>query len=196
MRIGQWISGRRLRRRAIAGTLAVLAGTAIAATAIAAEDKKPEPSESRDDASPSLMKLSAGMIGDIVADRESAGLFGFEYRAGPGLELLWIRPSLGVLVTMDGAGYGWLGFNIDLPLGPVVLTASTSTGIYGEGKGQDLGSLFVARNGVEVAWRFENRSRLGAGFHHYTNYGTGDENPGMAAVTLVYSHPLKALKRR
>lgn len=196
MQLGQWISGRRLRRWAIAGTLAVLAGTAIAATAIAAEDKKPEPSESRDDASPSLMKLSTGLFGDIVADRESAGLFGFEYRAGPGLELLWIRPSLGVLVTMDGAGYGWLGFNVDLPLGPVVLTASTSTGIYGEGEGQDLGSLFVARNGVEIAWQFDDRSRLGAGFHHYTNYGTGDENPGMAAVTLVYSHPLKALKRR
>ena len=190
MRMRRWIVGRRFRRWAIAGFLSLLAGAAIAA-----EHKKPEIRNNQDDANPSLMKLSAGLFGDIVANRESAGLFGFEYRAGPELELLWIRPSLGVLGTMDGAGYGWLGLNIDLPLGPLVLTASTSAGVYGEGDGQDLGSLFVARNGAEIAWRFDNRTRLGVGFHFYSNYGSGHEDPGVAAVTLVYSHPLRALIR-
>lgn len=181
-----------LRRLAVAGILSLLAGAAVAA-----DEKAPERGKNAasDAAAPSLMKLSGGLFGDIVADRDSAGLFAFEYRAGPELELLWIRPSVGVLVTMDGAGYGWLGLNADLPLGPLVLTASTAAGIYGADAGQDLGNAFVARNGGEIAWRFENEVRFGVAFHYYSNYGTGDTDPGVAAVTLVYSHPLRALTR-
>lgn len=190
MRIVGWITGRWFRPWALAGFLSLLAGAALAA-----ESATPAKDKPADGAFPSLMKLSGGLIGDIVADRDSTGLFGFEYRAGPELELLWIRPSVGLLAAMDGAGYGWLGFNVDLPMGPLVLTAATSVGIYGEGDGQDMGSLFVARNGAEIAWEFENRIRLGVGFHYYSNYGTGRKDPGIAALTLVYSHPLRALTR-
>jgi hypothetical protein len=194
VRTGRRNSGHWVRRLALAALLSLLAAAASAA-ASAAEDKSPAKPQDRGNPGPALMKLSAGLFGDIVADRQSAGLFSFEYRAGPGLEVLWVRPSLGTLVTMDGAGYGWLGLNVDLPLGPLVLTASTTFGIYGEGDGQDLGSLFVARNGAEIAWQFANRSRLGVAFHYYSNYETGNENPGAGAVTLVYSHPLRAVIR-
>jgi hypothetical protein len=183
-----------MRRWLLAGLLALLAGSA------AAGEAKPGVRDANqggaaNDAFPSLMKLSGGLIGDIVADRESTALFGFEYRAGPELELLRIRPSLGILVTMDAAAYGWLGLNTDLPMGPLVLTLTTAVGLYGEGDGQDLGSLFVARNGAELAWRFESHARLGIGFHYYSNYGTGDSDPGISAITLVYAHPLRAVAR-
>jgi lipid A 3-O-deacylase len=166
-----------------------------AGAVLAGDEKAPDSVEGETGALPSLMKLSAGLIGDIVADRDGAGLFGFEYRAGPELEVLRIRPSLGVMATTDAAVYGWLGFNFDLPVGPLVFTASTTAGFYDEGDGQDLGSFFVARNGGEVAWRFDNEVRLGVGFHYYSNYGTGSEDPGVAAATLIYSHPLRMLAR-
>jgi len=179
---------RRKRARNSVGLLPLLLSLyVLAGTALAAADETSKGGKAEAEGSP--------VFGDIVADRNGAGLFGFEYRAGPELELLWVRPSIGVMATMDRSTYGWLGLNVDLPLGPLVLTASTSAGIYGEGDGQDLGSLFVARNGAEIAWRFANEVRLGVGFHYYSNYGTGNEDPGVAAATLVYSHPLRVVTR-
>lgn len=188
--MGRWAAGRHLRRWVIAGLLWLGAGTAIAA-----EDQTSKSQPDRDRPALSLMKLSGGLFGDIVADRESAGLFGFEYRAGPELELVRIRPSIGGMVTMDASRYAWLGLNYDLRLGPLVLTLSTTAGIYGSGDGQDLGSPFVARNGGEIAWRFDNQIRLGVAMHYYSNYGAGSEDPGIASVGLVYSHPLRTLAR-
>jgi len=188
------ISGKGLRRWLLACVLVLLAGAANAADTRPDGGMPAKPDENAD-ARPSLMKLSSGLTGDIVHDRESTALFGFEYRAGPELERLWIRPSLGILATMDAAVYGWLGLNVDLPMGPVVLTLSTSAGVYGEGDGQDLGSLFVARNGAEIAWEFESRARLGVGFHYYSNYGTGSSDPGISALTLVYALPLRPVSR-
>ena len=194
MRTGEWMRRRlarlRFRKSVIAAVLWAAAGTASAA-----EDQSGNSQPERDRPFPSLMKLSGGLFGDIVADRESAGLFGFEYRAGPELELLRIRPSIGGMVTMDASRYGWLGLNYDLALGPLVLTLSTTAGIYGSGDGQDLGSPFVARNGGEIAWRFDNEIRLGVAMHYYSNYGAGSTDPGIASLTLVYSHPLRTLAR-
>lgn len=190
-----WIPGKGLRRWLLAGLLALFASTGAAAADASPGGEKSRAGDASADARPSLMKLSGGLIGDIVHDRDSTALFGFEYRAGPELELLRIRPSLGILATMNTALYGWLGLNVDLPMGPVVLTLSTAAGVYGEGDGQDLGSLFVARNGAELAWEFESRARLGVGFHYYSNYGTGGSDPGISAITLLYAHPLRPVSR-
>ena len=81
------------------------------------------PARANDD--PAFMKLSAGYIGDIVADREAGGYFSFEYRAGPELELFHIRPSLGVAAVTNASVYGWLGANVDIFFGkPLRITFS------------------------------------------------------------------------
>ena len=66
---------------------------------------------------PAFIKLGAGDIGSCCADRDQAGAFSIEYRAGPDLELLHIRPSLGVLGTTDASIYGWFGLSGDIFLG-------------------------------------------------------------------------------
>jgi len=143
---------------------------------------------------PAYLKLSAGYKGDIFADRKSGGFFAFEYRPGPSMELWHIRPSFGVGATTDTSVYGWTALNLDIYFGPrLVLTPSTGIGLYSKGKGQNLGSVLEFRNGAELAWRFDDMSRLGIGLHYLSNYGIGDTDPGLGIVTLFYAHPLTSL---
>jgi hypothetical protein len=143
---------------------------------------------------PAYLKIAAGYKGDIFADRKSGGLFAFEFRGGPSLELWHIRPSFGIAGTTDASIYAWTGLNLDIFLGPrIVVTPTTGAGLYKTGSGQDLGGILEFRNGAEVAWRFDDRSRLGIGLHYLSNYGIGDSDPGIGVATLFYTHPLGSI---
>ena len=41
----------------------------------------------------------------------------------------------------------------------------------------------------EIAYRFDDRSRLGVAISHYSNAGLGDTNPGTATLSLYFSIP-------
>ncbi|HAA92550.1 MAG: deacylase [Rhodospirillaceae bacterium] len=143
---------------------------------------------------PAFIKLGGGDIGSCCADRDQAGVFSIEYRAGPDLELLHIRPSLGVFGTTDASIYGWFGLSGDIFFGRrIVLTLGSAVGFYLDGEGQDLGHVLEFRSGAEIAWRFDNRARLGIGVTHLSNANIADKNPGTETVMLIYSHPLKSL---
>ena len=53
----------------------------------------------------------------------------------------------------------------------------------------DLGSALEFRSRLEVAYRFENKFRLGVSITHTSNASTGDTNPGTEAVMLNVSVP-------
>jgi lipid A 3-O-deacylase len=143
---------------------------------------------------PAFIKISAGDVGSVFADRDSAGIFSLEYRAGPELELLHVRPSLGIFGTTDASVYGWFGLSGDIFFGRrVVLTLGSAVGFYLDGEGQDLGHVVEFRSGAEMAYRFDNRSRLGVGVTHLSSANIGEKNPGTETVMLVFSHPLKSL---
>jgi lipid A 3-O-deacylase len=160
---------------------------AVAATAHAEEGKN-GPNSGKE---PAHIKLSGGFKGDIFADRKSGGIFAFEYRAGPDWDLWHIRPSAGFAATTDSSVYGWIGLSMDIFFGRrLVLTPTTGVGAYGSGSGEDLGSVLEFRNGAELAWRFDDRSRVGVGLHYLSNYGIGEIDPGIGVVTVFYAHPL------
>ena len=71
-----------------------------------------------------------------------------------------------------------------------MLTPTTGIGAYYDGDGQDLGGVLEFRNGIDLAWRFDSRARLGIGFHYLSNYGIFDDNPGIGSVTAFYALPL------
>jgi lipid A 3-O-deacylase len=145
----------------------------------------------RADEDPAFVKLSAGAIGLLPSDRNKAGYFGLEFIGGPSLDLWHIRPSIGVGLSMDATAYGYTALNLDIYFGPrLVLTPSVGIGLYHTGSGQDLGSVLEFRNGAELAWRFDDRSRLGLGFHYLSNFGIGDSDPGTSTLTVFYAHPL------
>ncbi len=140
---------------------------------------------------PSFLAVGLGYY-DVNKQDDSAADFRLEYRHG---EKLWIfKPWIGVEVTSDGAVYGAAGILIDVFFGTrVVLTPSFGAGLYANGGGKDLGHAIEFRSQIEIAYRFDDRSRLGVAFSHISNASIVDENPGVEILNIYYSLPLDGL---
>ena len=136
---------------------------------------------------PSFITIGGGVY-DVTQNDDVAADFRVEYRHG---EKLWLfKPWVGAEVTTDGAVYGALGILMDIFFGRrVVLTPSFGAGLYSDGGGKDLGSVIEFRSQVEIAYRFNDRSRLGLAISHISNASIGDDNPGTEILTLYYSIP-------
>ncbi|HLN22349.1 MAG TPA: acyloxyacyl hydrolase [Patescibacteria group bacterium] len=108
---------------------------------------------------------------------------------------LWVfKPIVGALVATDGDFYGYGGLRLDAYFGPhVVSTVSAAAGLSG-GHGFDMGSAVEFREGLDLAWRFNDASRLGVGFYHESNAGlSSHRNPGSESALLMYSLPITKL---
>ncbi len=115
-----------------------------------------------------------------------------EYRHGRGL---WIfRPWAGIEVTGNGGVYGVGGILADLFIGPrLVVTPSLGVGLFADGSGHDMGHIIEFRSQIEVAYRFDDRSRLGLSIGHISNAELTERNPGSEIVSLYYNIPLDRL---
>jgi lipid A 3-O-deacylase len=141
---------------------------------------------------PGLLALGIGGF-DIVKLNEPAADFRLEYRHGKGI---WIfKPWLGLEATSDGAVYGVGGFLSDFALGRrVIVTPSIGIGAWYRGAGLDLGSVVEFRSQLELAYQFDDNTRLGIAFSHISNAGIGDHNTGAEVATLYYSMPIDRLQ--
>jgi lipid A 3-O-deacylase len=126
---------------------------------------------------------------DVNRQVDEATEFRAEYRHD---KKIWIvKPFAGVMGTTDGAVYGYGGFLTDIFFGRrIVLTPSLAAGYYSDGNGRDLGHAIEFRSSIELAYRFDDRSRLGIAFYHLSNAHLGDTNPGTEILGVVYSIPL------
>ena len=139
---------------------------------------------------PSFIAFHVG--GYDVNDNETAGQLNIEYRSG--WDEWYVKPFGGVMATTDAAIYGYAGFMLDIYFGRrIVFTPNVAVGLYSDGDGKDLGSVIEFRSGVELAYRFDSRARLGVAFHHISNASIEDINPGTETLTLVLSLPLDNL---
>jgi hypothetical protein len=75
----------------------------------------------------------------------------------------------------------------------LVLTPSFGAGLYADGGGKELGHAVEFRSQIEIAYRFDNRARLGLAFSHISNASIGDKNPGVEVLNVYYSLPLDGL---
>lgn len=141
------------------------------------------PAQADDD--PAFLTLAVGAF-DVGEDAAVEGRV--EYRHDG---KLWIfKPFGGVMATGDGAAYAYAGVLIDAYWGNrIVTTLSFAPGAYHEGDGKDLGHTLEFRSQFEIAWRFDDRSRLGLAVSHMSNASIGDKNPGQESLTLNYSFP-------
>ncbi len=137
---------------------------------------------------PPFIQSSVGIFD--IDHHQKATAFNFEYRFAD--KLLWIfKPIAGGFVTTKRGLYGYGGLRIDIFLGDrLVFTPSTAFGLYDRGNGKDLGDVIEFRSGVELDYRFDNRARLGVGFHHLSNAGIGRINPGTEILGAFFSFPL------
>lgn len=141
---------------------------------------------------PDFLSVGAGYY-DLFDD-QAAGEARLEYRFDEERRLWVFTPFVGVMATTDAATYGYAGIGVDVFFGPRwVATPTFAAGIYGNGDGKDLGNAVEFRSGLEVAYRFDDRSRLGLSFTHISNAGIGDRNPGVESLVLMYSVPFDRL---
>ena len=165
-------------RRALRLTFAAWLGTAIlTAPAIT-------PAMAQD---PAFLTFGAG--GFDFNDDDSTGLLSVEYLSNG---RIWVfQPILGAFATFEGGFYAYAGLGLDLFFGRrIVMTPSLAAGLYLEGGGKDLGSVLEFRSSIQLAYRFDDRSRLGIQFYHLSNANVGDDNPGANALLLTYSMPI------
>jgi lipid A 3-O-deacylase len=120
--------------------------------------------------------------------------FDLEYRSD--WKLLYFKPMVGILVSTRDAVYGYGGFALDIYFGNrIVLTPSLAVGAYYKGNDVNLGTwLPEFRDAVEIAYRFDDRSRLGIMFNHVSNAGIGKSNSGTETLMLTYAYPLNKLQ--
>lgn len=136
---------------------------------------------------PDFLRLAIGRFD--VNDDQKAVEFRAEYQSA--WKLWIIKPFGGIMGTSDRALYGYGGFLVDIYLGRrFVLTPSLAFGLYEEGDGKDLGHIVEFRSSAEIAYRFDDRSRIGLSLYHLSNASLSDDNQGTEIVSLSYSIPL------
>ena len=160
-------------------------GAAVALAAVAAGSA---PARADD---PAFVTLAGGWF-DMNRQKAEAAEFRLEYRHD---QKLWVfKPFGGVMGTSDGASYYYAGILMDIYFGKrVVLTPSFAPGYYARGSGYNLGHPLEFRSQLELAYRFDDRSRLGVSFGHMSNASIGDKNPGTESLMLNYSIPLSSI---
>ncbi len=140
---------------------------------------------------PAFLVIGAGGY-DVNKQDNTAAEFSLQYRSDVDL---WIfRPFAGLMATTDSAVNVYAGIGIDLFFGNRwVVRPSFAPGFYAEGDGKDLGHSVEFRSGVEIAYRFDDRARLGLELYHLSNASIGSRNPGEESLILTYAVPISSL---
>lgn len=141
------------------------------------------------DDDPSFFSVGGGYF-DTYRRRDTATEFRGEYRSG---YRFWLfKPFAGAMVTTDSAFYVYGGVMIDLYFGDRwVVTPSFAPGYYERGDGFNLGHHVEFRSALEIAYRFDNRARLGIGYSHMSNAHLSSNNPGAETAFIMLSIPLR-----
>jgi hypothetical protein len=136
--------------------------------------------------------LSAGAydVGGYTYDTAEAGIElqlppVWQARLPRGLSL---RPMLGLSGTSDEAAWIYAGLRADVETGSRwVVSPSFAVALFDEGEGKDLGGAVEFRSAIEGSYRLGAGARIGLTFHHLSNGGLYDHNPGSNSLLLVYT---------
>jgi len=153
-----------------------------------------QPAHAQSKGDPDFLTLSAGWF-DFNRQKDQAGEFRLEYRSD---KKFWIfKPFLTASATSSGMTFVGAGILTDVYFGRRWVVTPSFAPTYWRGKTDDLdlGYALEFRSQLEVAYRFDDRSRLGLSISHYSNAGLGDTNPGTEQIMLNYSMPFGKLSR-
>jgi lipid A 3-O-deacylase len=150
------------------------------------------PSAKADD--PDFLTVSAGWF-DLNRQKDQGAEFRLEYRSD---YKLWnFKPFATLSAVSNGMTFLGAGILMDVYLGRrwVVTPSFAPTWWRGKTSDLDLGHAIEFRSQLEVAYRFDDRSRLGLSFSHSSNAGIGDSNPGTESLMLNYSVPFGKISK-
>ena len=130
-------------------------------------------------------------VGAYDAFENAATEVGIEYRFRPLESVADLVPAVGVGINSDDDYWLYGGFRYDMDFAERwVFTPHIAAVLYEHEDGIDLGGNIQFRTGAEIAYKLENRSRVGIGIYHLSNFGLEDENPGAESIIINYSFPL------
>ena len=143
---------------------------------------------------PDFLTFSSGYF-DFNRKKDESAEFRLEYRSNR--KFFQFKPFFVGSIVTNGMNFWGGGILIDVYFGrKVVLTPSFApTFWFGETDDLDLGHVIEFRSQVEMAYRFEDRSRIGLSVSHYSNASLGSENPGSESFMLNYSVPFNSIKK-
>ena len=141
-----------------------------------------------------------GLIPDTPRIAASAGTI-LERRAEPGGEIA-LRYDFGrrrgpfgeaVGLSLGERGEAWVGYGATWghAFGDLYAELHAMTGLYTPGDGLDLGGALAFRSGVELGYEAANGWRYALSYDHRSNAELYEANPGMEAVHLRVSVPLR-----
>lgn len=137
---------------------------------------------------PSFISFGLGYY-DVFSDQNAAE-FRIDFLGKH--RFLIFKPIAGIMFTSDAAVFGYAGLRSDFYFGRRwVVSPSAAAGYYHDGDGRDLGHDLEIRSGIEVAYRFDDRSRLGLLFYHISNAGLEDTKAGTEILSISYSIPFR-----
>jgi lipid A 3-O-deacylase len=137
---------------------------------------------------PDFISFSAGWF-DFNRQKDQGAEFRLEYRSD--FTFLFLKPFVALAGASSGHGFVGAGVLFDTYWGKrVVTTLSFAPHVYiGGDSDLDLGHTVEFRSQAEIAYRFDDRSRLGLAISHYSNASLGSSNPGTETLSLYYSIP-------
>ena len=143
---------------------------------------------------PDFISVSAGWF-DMNRQKDQGGEFRLEYRSD--YKLWQFKPFVTLSGVSNGMTFFGAGVLVDIYLGRrwVITPSFAPTWWRGKTDDLDLGHAVEFRSQVEVAYRFDDRSRLGLSLSHYSNASLGDDNPGTESLMVNYSVPFSKIKK-
>ena len=140
---------------------------------------------------PALLSFGAGVFEIVRHNRHETAEFRAEYKSS--LNWYTVRPQIGFLLTIKGSTYLCGGFGLDWVIKDrLVFSPNFAAGWYRPGGGKDLGYALEFRSGVECAWQFKSKARLGLFFYHLSNASLGRKNPGEESLEVFFSIPINS----
>ena len=140
---------------------------------------------------PAFLSVAAGAY-DFNRQKDQGAEFRVEYR-GETKYFGFLKPFAAVAgATSSSSFFVGAGVLTDLYWGKrVVVTPSFAPHYYNGGNEKlDLDYALEFRSQLEIAYRFDDRSRLGLAVSHYSNASLGKTNSGTESAMLYYSIPV------
>ena len=128
---------------------------------------------------------------DFNRAKDQGTEFRLEYRSDKKISNLF-KPFAAAAYSTSGHAFLGGGLLVDLFFGRrFVVTPSLGPHFYFGGDSDlDLDFPIQFRSQLEVAYRLDNRARVGLALSHYSNASMGSSNPGTESLMLYYSLPL------
>ncbi|MCF7806639.1 MAG: acyloxyacyl hydrolase [Simkaniaceae bacterium] len=134
-----------------------------------------------------LLSFGGGIFNAFKTPK--SGEFQIQYTTA--LSIAMARPFIGAFTSTRANFYLYAGIGWDLHFSKrLVITPSFAPGVYFQGHDKDLGYPLEFRTCLDIAYKFDNKARLGMQFYHLSNASISQKNPGTECLIFFYSIPI------